>query len=53
MMSDVIRAVAELRQRRLETEDIELHLEDRAEQSVKAVLTEQLTGFREVFAKGA
>ena len=40
MMSDVIRAVAELRQRRLETEDIELHLEDRAEQSVKAVLTE-------------
>jgi C4-dicarboxylate-specific signal transduction histidine kinase len=40
LMSDVIRAVAELRQRRLETEDIELHLDDGAQQPVKAVLTE-------------
>jgi C4-dicarboxylate-specific signal transduction histidine kinase len=40
MMSDVIRATAELRQRRLETEDIELHIDDRARQSVQAVLTE-------------
>ena len=40
MMSDVIRAVAELRQRRLETEDIELHVEDTARQPVTAVMTE-------------
>src|SRR6185436_12654572 len=40
MMSDVIRAVAELRQRRLETEDIELHIEDTARQPVTAVMTE-------------
>jgi signal transduction histidine kinase len=39
-MSDVIRAVAELRQRRLETEDIGLVVDDRATQPVKAVLTE-------------
>ena len=39
-MRDVIRAVAELRQRRLETEDIELFIEDRAEHPVTAVLTE-------------
>jgi signal transduction histidine kinase len=40
VMSDVIRAVAELRQRRLETEDIELVVDDRATQPVTAVLTE-------------
>jgi two-component system NtrC family sensor kinase len=40
MMADVIRSVAELRQRRLETEDIELHVEDQARRPVKAVLTE-------------
>ena len=40
MMADVIRAVAELRQRRLETEDIEFHVEDSADRPVKAVLTE-------------
>ena len=40
MMSEVIRAVAELRQRRLETEDIDLHIDDGATQAVKAVLTE-------------
>lgn len=40
MMTDVIGAVAELRQRRLQTEDIELHIDDKAQQSVKAVLTE-------------
>jgi signal transduction histidine kinase len=39
-MSDVIRSVAELRQRRLESEDIELRIEDRATRSVRAVLTE-------------
>jgi signal transduction histidine kinase len=39
-MTDVIKAVAELRQRRLQTEDIELHIDDRAGQAVKAVLTE-------------
>ena len=33
MMIDVIRSVAELRQRRLESEDIELHIEDRATQA--------------------
>jgi C4-dicarboxylate-specific signal transduction histidine kinase len=40
MMADVIRSVAELRQRRLETEDIEFHVEDSARRPVKAVLTE-------------
>jgi C4-dicarboxylate-specific signal transduction histidine kinase len=40
VMSDVIGAVAELRQRRLSTEDIDLHIEDNARQSVTAVLTE-------------
>ena len=40
MMADVIRSVAELRQRRLETEDIELYVEDTAARPVKAVLTE-------------
>jgi signal transduction histidine kinase len=40
MMSDVIRAVAELRQRRLESEDIELQLDDRARRPVTAVLAE-------------
>jgi signal transduction histidine kinase len=39
-MGEVIRSVAELRQRRLESEDIELHIEDRATRPVKAVLTE-------------
>ena len=39
-MRDVISAVAELRQRRLETEDIELYVEDRARKAVTAVLTE-------------
>jgi signal transduction histidine kinase len=39
-MADVIRSVAELRQRRLESEDIELHIEDRATRPVKAILTE-------------
>jgi signal transduction histidine kinase len=39
-MSEVIRAVAELRQRRLATEDIELQIEDMATQPVVAVLTE-------------
>jgi C4-dicarboxylate-specific signal transduction histidine kinase len=40
LMSEVIRAVAELRQRRLATEDIELHIEDNEGQPVVAVLTE-------------
>jgi C4-dicarboxylate-specific signal transduction histidine kinase len=40
VMSEVIRAVAELRQRRLVTEDIELHIEDKATRAVTAVLTE-------------
>jgi len=39
-MTDVIRSVAELRQRRLESEDIELKIEDGAIRPVKAVLTE-------------
>ena len=39
-MIDVIRSVAELRQRRLESEQIELHIEDRATRPVKAVPTE-------------
>jgi signal transduction histidine kinase len=39
-MTDVIRSVAELRQRRLESEDIELKIEDAAGRPVKAVLTE-------------
>jgi C4-dicarboxylate-specific signal transduction histidine kinase len=37
---DVIKSVVELRQRRLETEDIELRIEDRSRQQVLAVLTE-------------
>jgi C4-dicarboxylate-specific signal transduction histidine kinase len=37
---DVIASVAELRQRRLESEDIELQVEDRSAQHVMAVLTE-------------
>jgi signal transduction histidine kinase len=37
---DVITSVAELRQRRLESEDIELQVEDRSSQHVMAVLTE-------------
>jgi C4-dicarboxylate-specific signal transduction histidine kinase len=36
----VITSVAELRQRRLESEDIQLQVEDRSEQHVMAVLTE-------------
>jgi C4-dicarboxylate-specific signal transduction histidine kinase len=40
MMGDVIRSVAELRQRRLESEEIELHIDDRATRPVSAVLTE-------------
>jgi len=40
MMTDVIRSVAELRQRRLESEDIELKIEDGAARPVKAILTE-------------
>ncbi len=39
-MTDVIRSVAELRQRRLESEDIELKIEDCAARPVKAILTE-------------
>jgi signal transduction histidine kinase len=39
-MGDVIRSVAELRQRRLESEEIELHVEDCARRPVKAILTE-------------
>ena len=37
---DVITSVAELRQRRLESEDIELQIEDRSTEHVMAVLTE-------------
>jgi signal transduction histidine kinase len=39
-LTDVIASVAELRQRRLETEDIELRIEDRSSQHVLAVMTE-------------
>jgi C4-dicarboxylate-specific signal transduction histidine kinase len=39
-LTDVITSVAELRQRRLETEDIELRVEDASTQHVLAVLTE-------------
>ena len=39
-LTDVINSVAELRQRRLESEQIELRLEDRSTQYVSAVLTE-------------
>ena len=39
-LTDVITSVAELRQRRLESEDIELRVEDRSAQHVSAVLTE-------------
>jgi C4-dicarboxylate-specific signal transduction histidine kinase len=39
-LTDVITSVAELRQRRLESEDIELRVEDRSTQHVSAVFTE-------------
>jgi C4-dicarboxylate-specific signal transduction histidine kinase len=39
-LTDVITSVAELRQRRLESEDIELRVDDKARQRVMAVLTE-------------
>jgi signal transduction histidine kinase len=39
-LTDVIRSVAELRHRRLESENIELRIEDRSERPVMAVLTE-------------
>ena len=39
-LTDVIESVAELRRRRLQTEDIELRLEDNSTQHVLAVLTE-------------
>ncbi len=39
-LTDVITSVAELRQRRLESEDIELRVEDRSTHHVSAVLTE-------------
>jgi signal transduction histidine kinase len=39
-MDDVMTAVAELRQRRLESEDIQLHVEDMSTQQVMAVVTE-------------
>src|SRR5687768_7806869 len=39
-LADVIASVAELRQRRLESEDIELQIDDRSAQHVMAVLTE-------------
>ena len=39
-LTDVITSVAELRQRRLESEQIELRVEDRSTQYVSAVLTE-------------
>jgi signal transduction histidine kinase len=39
-MDDVMTAVAELRQRRLESEDIQLHVEDLSTQQVMAVVTE-------------
>jgi signal transduction histidine kinase len=37
---DVVRAVAELRQRRIESEGIELHIDDRSVRHVAAVITE-------------
>ena len=40
IMSDVIRSVAELRQRRLESEDIQLIVDDRSRHHVMAVFTE-------------
>jgi signal transduction histidine kinase len=40
LLSDVIASVAELRQRRLESEDIELRIEDLSSQHVLAVFTE-------------
>ena len=39
-LADVIRSVAELRQRRLESEGIELLIEDRSSNQVAAVMTE-------------
>jgi signal transduction histidine kinase len=39
-LRDVITSVAELRQRRLESEDIELRIEDESKQQVLAVMTE-------------
>ena len=39
-MGDVMTAVAELRQRRLESEDIQLHVGDQSTQQVMAVVTE-------------
>jgi signal transduction histidine kinase len=39
-LADVIRSVAELRQRRLESENIELRIEDASQRPVMAVLTE-------------
>ena len=39
-LTDIINSVAELRQRRLESEQIELRVEDRSAQYVSAVLTE-------------
>ena len=39
-LTDVIGSVAELRQRRLESEDIELRVDDRSTQYVSAVITE-------------
>jgi len=39
-LGDVIKSVAELRQRRLEQEDIELRIEDQSKQQVLAVMTE-------------
>ena len=39
-LGDVIASVAELRQRRLESEDIELRVEDQSKQHVLAVMTE-------------
>jgi C4-dicarboxylate-specific signal transduction histidine kinase len=39
-LKDVIASVVELRQRRLQTENIELHVEDTSQQHVLAVLTE-------------
>ena len=39
-LSDVIKSVAELRERRLQSEDIELRVEDRSSQTVMAVLAE-------------
>jgi C4-dicarboxylate-specific signal transduction histidine kinase len=39
-LTDVIRSVAELRQRRIESENIELRIEDTSERPVMAVMTE-------------